>query len=58
MIYEVRKNGRTYMGTDFESCRYPPEVEASMQVAGYNIYIDGKKQPKRRLQTEKRRARK
>lgn len=56
MTYEVRKGGRTYMGTEHESCRYPPETEASMQAAGYDIYIDGKKQPKRRLQPQKRRA--
>lgn len=48
MIYEVRKDGRTYMGTDHESCRYPPEIEASIQAAGYDIYINGKRQPKRR----------
>ena len=29
MTYEVRKDGRTYMGTEHESCRYPPEIEAS-----------------------------
>lgn len=48
MTYEVRKNGRTYMGTDHESCRYSPEVEASIQAAGYDIYINGKRQPRRR----------
>lgn len=48
MIYEVRKDGQTYMGTDHESCRYPPEIEASIQAAGYDIYINGKRQPKRR----------
>lgn len=36
MIYEVRKDG------------YPPEIEASIQAAGYDIYINGKRQPKRR----------
>lgn len=48
MTYEVRKNGQTYMGTDHESCRYPQEIEASIQAAGYDIYINGKRQPKRR----------
>lgn len=48
MTYEVRKNGRTYMGTDHESCRYPPEIETSIQAAGYDIYINGKRQPRRR----------
>ena len=54
MTYEVRKDGRTYMGTDHENCRYPPETEASMQAAGYDIYIDGKRQPKRRTIAPKR----
>lgn len=58
MTYEVRKDGRVYMGTEHESCRYPPEIEASMQAAGYDIYIDGKKQPKRKPPTIKRRPRK
>ena len=58
MTYEVRKDGRVYMGTEHESCRYSPEVEASMQAAGYDIYIDGKKQPKRKPPTIKRRPRK
>lgn len=57
MTYEVRKDGRTYMSTEHDSCRYPPEIEASMQAAGYDIYIDGKKQPKRKLPAEKRRPR-
>lgn len=58
MTYEVRKDGRVYMGTEHESCRYTPEIEASMQAAGYDIYIDGKKQPKRKPPTIKRRPRK
>ena len=56
MTYEVRKGGRTYMGTEYESCRYPPEIDASMQAAGYDIDIDGKKQPKRRLQQPRKRS--
>lgn len=54
MTYEVRKNGRTYMGTDHESCRYPPEVEASIQAAGYDIYINGKRQLRRRPAAKRR----
>lgn len=41
MKYEVRKGGRVYMTSD--SFRYPPDVEASIQEAGYDIYIDGKR---------------
>ena len=53
MTYEVRKDGRIYMSTEYECCRYPPETEASIQSAGYDIYIDGKKLPKRRLKAKK-----
>lgn len=42
MIYEVRKNGRVYMHTPDERCRYAPDIEAAMIEAGYSIYIDGK----------------
>ena len=48
MTYEVKKDGQIYMSTKYESCRYHPETEASIQAAGYDIYIDGKKQPKRK----------
>ena len=58
MRYEVRKGGRAYMGTDHDACRYPPEVEAGIQAAGYDIYIDGKRQPKRRPPATKGGARK
>jgi hypothetical protein len=48
MTYEVRKGGRTYMSTRHESCRYPPTVEATVQAAGYDIFVDGKRQKKAR----------
>ncbi len=54
MTYEVRKDGRTYMHAEHKNGCYPPETEASMQAAGYDIYIDGKKQPKRKPPTVKR----
>lgn len=41
--YEVRKDGKVYMSTVHDGCRYPPEVEASIQAAGYVIYVDGKR---------------
>ena len=47
MIYEVRKDGQTLMQTTDEKCRYSPETEASMQEAGYEIYIDGKRLKRR-----------
>ena len=48
MTYEVKKGGRTYMSTQHESCRYPPPVEATIQAAGYDIFVDGKRQKKAR----------
>ena len=48
MTYEVRKGGRVYMSTKHASCQYPPATEASIQAAGYDIYIDGKRQKKAR----------
>ena len=53
MTYEVKKGGRTYMSTfvmstRHESCRYPPTVEATVQAAGYDIFVDGKRQKKAR----------
>lgn len=43
MIYQVRKDGQIFMETTSEKCRYSPSIEASMQAAGYDIYIDGKR---------------
>ena len=43
MIYQVRKDGQIFMETTSEKCRYSPSIEASMQAAGYEIYIDGKR---------------
>ena len=48
MTYEVKKGGRTYMSTQHDACRYPPAVEASIQAAGYDIFVDGKRQKKAR----------
>ena len=48
MTYEVKKGGRTYMSTQHESCRSPPTVEATIQAAGYDIFVDGKRQKKAR----------
>lgn len=53
MMYEVRRNGRAVMGTDYESCRYTPEVEAQLQAAGYEIYINGKRLTKRAVRERK-----
>ena len=36
------------MSTQHESCRYPPTVEATIQAAGYDIFVDGKRQKKAR----------
>lgn len=44
MKYEIRKAGKVYMSTTHEAARYSPETERSMQAAGYEIYIDGKRQ--------------
>lgn len=46
MTYEVRKGDWTYMSTQHAACRYPPAVEASIQAAGYDIFVDGKRQKK------------
>jgi len=43
MIYQVCKDGQIFMETTSEKCRYSPSIEASMQAAGYDIYIDGKR---------------
>lgn len=43
------------METDHESCRYTPEIEASIQAAGYDIYINGKKQPRRKQTASRKR---
>ena len=53
MMYEVRRNGRAVMSTEHESCRYPPEVEAQMQAAGYEIYMNGKRLTKRAVRERK-----
>lgn len=42
MIYEVRKDGRVYMHTTDERCRYSPGTEAAMMEASYSIYINAK----------------
>lgn len=47
MVYEVKKDGRTYMATKDEGATYPAHIERQMQKAGYDIYVDGKK--KRRV---------
>lgn len=56
MIYEVRKDGQVYMQTTDEKCRYSPEIEASMQEAGYEIYIDGKRLKKQKPPAKGRRS--
>lgn len=48
MTYEVRKGGRTYMSTQHPACTYPPTVEASIQAAGYDIFVDGNRKKKAR----------
>lgn len=55
MKYEVRKDGKVYMSTTYERYRYPPAVEASIQNAGYVIYIDGKRLAK--VKPEKKKVR-
>lgn len=56
MIYEVRRNGQPLMQTTHEKCRYSPETEASMQEAGYEIYIDGKRLKKQKPPVKGRRS--
>lgn len=53
--YEVRKDGKVYMSTTYERCRYTPEREASIQAAGYVIYIDGKRLAKVKPEKKARR---
>ena len=48
MIYEVKKDGRGYMRTTDKRAVYPAAVERSIQAAGYDIYIDGRKKPYRK----------
>ena len=48
MTYEVRKGRRLSMATKPGGNRYPQVAEASIQAAGYDIYIDGKRQKKAR----------
>lgn len=55
--YEVRKNGVVYMSTRYEQYRYPPSVEASIQAAGYVIYVDGKRLAKVKASDAKKRGR-
>lgn len=55
--YEVRKNGVVYMSTEYEQYRYPPSVEASIQAAGYVIYVDGKRLAKAKASDAKKRGR-
>lgn len=40
--YEVFKDGKKWLSTDYEECFYPPEIAQSLIKAGYKIYIDGK----------------
>lgn len=54
--YEVRKDGKVYMSTAYEQYRYPPEIEASIQAAGYVIYIDGKRLAKVKPEKKARRS--
>lgn len=53
--YEVRKDGKVYMSTTYEQYRYPPEIEASIQAAGYVIYVDGKRLAKIKPEKKARR---
>lgn len=56
MIYEVRRGGKPFMQTTHEKCRYSPEIEASMQEARYEIYIDGKRLKKQKPPVKGRRS--
>lgn len=51
MRYEVKKDGKTYMVATERRAAYPASIERSLQRAGYEIYVDGKR--KRRACSEK-----
>lgn len=43
MLYQVTRDGVVVDWTEHESCRYDRKTEASLQKAGYVIYLNGKK---------------
>ena len=43
-LYEIRKDGVTYMSWRDPLCGYSKETLRSMKSAGYRLYIDGKLQ--------------
>lgn len=46
MRYEVRKDGKTYMVATDRRAAYPASIVRSLQRAGFEIYVDGKKKRK------------
>lgn len=46
-LYEIRRNGVTHCHSFMENCGYSPKTIKEMQVAGFDLYINGEK-PKRR----------
>lgn len=41
-LLEVKKDGRTFMATEYEECIPSNDVLKSIKNAGYKIYINGK----------------
>lgn len=46
--YEIRKDGKVFGSTNNPKLVYPEKVEGQLQEAGYGIYINGKRQSKRK----------
>lgn len=41
-MYEAKKDGKTKMSTEHESCFYTKEIRAQMRKAGFKLYKNGK----------------
>ena len=46
-LYEIRRDGVTHCHSSMENCGYSPQTIKEMQVAGFDLYIDGKKAKRR-----------
>ena len=42
MLFEVQKDNKTVMYTEFENCMPPADIIKDMKAAGYKILLDGK----------------
>lgn len=47
VLYEIRRNGVTYCQSYLENCGYSPQTLREMQVAGFELYANGKKVKRR-----------